>query len=373
MTIKAKDNDCTNEGNACSYQLISSDEAIILDDKFSFKIDTNGILSSTQPLNNPTIYDFKVRAFDCLNKNSYVDAPVRIEIVEQCTPQWTNNQQELTPTSEQTNLFEQLKIESCEEHDKDLVQNKDSCKIETVNSILKLDLESTIKNECTRDQNCDPETDPITSKITLFSGKMDDSSIEDSDNEDSDDEDDDLNDESTEDENKIEKIKPKEPLNYRSFSKEIKNAQRIDFDGNFGNEFSLNVWLRRPANADKQIKEQVLCGTDSNTMNRHHIGLYFYRGNIKFLMRKESTTQTGEKNEKFYPSLWQWQLDESIINDAKWHFYEIKLNYPKASLYIDNVLFNENLTNSDIIDAYELKNTNEVEPLSTYIGACFHG
>lgn len=144
--------------------------------------------------------------------------------------------------------------------------------------------------------------------------------------------------------------------------------------------FTLSVWLRRPASADQKIKEQVLCGTDSNSMNRHHFGLYFYRGNIKFLMRKESQppasnlAQTNsETNEKFYPSLWQWALYEPVLSDSKWHFYEIKLTYPKASLFIDGKLFAENLTNSDIIDAYELKNTNDVEPLTTYIGACYHG
>ncbi len=70
----------------------------------------------------------------------------------------------------------------------------------------------------------------------------------------------------------------------------------------------------------------------------------------------------------FYPSLWQWTLDEKILNDGEWHFYEIKLNYPKANLYIDGQLFAENLTNSDIIDAYELKN-DETYSLTTYIGA----
>ena len=218
------------------------------------------------------------------------------------------------------------------------------------------------------------------SKQTLFSGKADGSvSVEvDADDED---EDDDLNDEdeSSDEENKITKPNS-EPLNYRSFSKDIQNAQKITFDGNFGDAFTLSVWLRRPSNADKQIKEQVLCGTDSNSMNRHHFGLYFYRGNVKFLMRKESlpnaiasSLQNSETNEKFYPSLWQWSLYEPILSDAKWHFYEIKFTYPKASLYIDGTLFAENLTNSDIIDAYELKNNNDVEPLTTYVGACYHG
>ncbi len=207
--------------------------------------------------------------------------------------------------------------------------------------------------------------------MVLFSGKPDATSSSNSD-EDADSEDDDEDDESSE-ENKIIKTSTpiNKPLNFRTFSKEIENAQKIDFDARFTDVFTLSAWLRRPSDADKQIKEQVFCGADSHSMNRHHFGLYFYKGNIKFLLRKEATV--GADVEKFYPSLWQWSLSEKLLNDKIWHLYEIKFNYPKAELFIDGNLFVENLTNSDIIDALELKNTNEADPVSTYIGACYHG
>ena len=207
--------------------------------------------------------------------------------------------------------------------------------------------------------------------MVLFSGKLDGAS--DSEDVDSEDDDEDDDDDSSFEENKIIKstVSMEKPLNFRSFSKEIENAQKIDFDGRFADSFTLSAWLRRPADADKQIKEQVLCGADSHSMNRHHYGLYFYRGNIKFLLRKEGAP--GVDAEKFYPSLWQWTLTEKILIDNAWHFYEIKFNYPRAELYVDGDLFAENLTNSDIIDALELKNTIEADPVSTYIGACYHG
>lgn len=184
---------------------------------------------------------------------------------------------------------------------------------------------------------------------------------------------------------KSEDKEPKQgPLNFRSFSKVIQNAQKIDFDGKFSNEFTLSAWLRRPANADRSIKEQVFCGTDSESMNRHHYGLYFYRGNVKFLMRKEPKSEdsiktvktdsgSDESGEVFYPSLWEWSLYEPVINDNKWHFYEIKFKYPNASLYIDGVKYIENTTNSDIIDAYELNEISGVGEITTYVGACYHG
>ena len=181
------------------------------------------------------------------------------------------------------------------------------------------------------------------------------------------------------------------PLNYRTFSKVIENAEKINFDGKFGSEFVLSAWIRRPANADKSTKEQVFCGTDSELMNRHHYGLYFYKGNVKFLLRHEPSPEAAAQaelnnakpaasseddfnaNQKFWPSLWEWSLSPKLLTDNQWHFYEVKFSYPNASLFVDGVKFVENVTNSDIIDAYELNNVNGVGPINTYVGACYHG
>ncbi len=379
MTIKAHDNDCTNNGNACSYKLITLDSENDDDVKlFPFKIDpTNGVLSSKQPLNKLATYDFKVRAYDCVNKDSFVDALVHIDLVEPCVPQWMDFVNEIKPIEEATTLFNSLKITSCDEYNQNLELNKDTeCKIESVEANVKLELQSSINNQCVKNENCNKQQqqqqqiDSITSKLTLFSGKSNEISVED------DLDDSDISEEEKEEDDESNEVKSSKikPLNFKTFTKNNENAEKIDFDGKFGDEFTLNVWIRRPASADKQIKEQVLCGSDASAMNRHHFGLYFYRGNIKFLMRKEASTPNAAVNsivDTFYPSLWQWTLDEKILNDGEWHFYEIKLNYPKANLYIDGQLFAENLTNSDIIDAYELKN-DETYSLTTYIGACFH-
>ena len=161
------------------------------------------------------------------------------------------------------------------------------------------------------------------------------------------------------------------PKKFRTFSKSSENSLKINFDGEFGADFTLSAWLRRKSNADKNIKEQVLCGTDSLSMNRHHFGLYFYRGNLKFLLRKEHNAELS--SDAFYPSLWEWTLSESLLSDSKWHLYEVKFSYPNAVLYIDGEKFAENTNNSDIIDAYELSEAKGVGSIATYIGACYHG
>lgn len=171
--------------------------------------------------------------------------------------------------------------------------------------------------------------------------------------------------------------KGKIPTVFETFNRKSERAIKSSFDGNFGSSFKLNVWVRRPYEineSDLNEKEHVLCGSDSELLNRHHYGFYFFNKKVKFLLRKEhnnendkDTTASGE----FYPSLWEWSID-SIEGDAKWHFYEIKYEYPNAQLFIDGIKFEENQTNSDIIDAYELENIAATGLRVTYIGACYN-
>ena len=167
------------------------------------------------------------------------------------------------------------------------------------------------------------------------------------------------------------------PTLFKSFkhSSIDENPIKTNFDGNFGTKFQLSAWIRRSnegINSDQ--KEHVFCGSDSELLNRHHYGLYFYRKNIKFLLRRENQQLQSETNQddEFFPSLWQWSI-ENIDGDSKWHFYEIKYEYPNAALFIDGIRYEENLTNSDIIDAHELEDISATGLKVTYIGACYNG
>ncbi len=70
--------------------------------------------------------------------------------------------------------------------------------------------------------------------------------------------------------------------------------------------------------------------------------------------------------------MWQWSI-ENIEGDSKWHFYEIKYDYPNAALYIDGIHYEENQTNSDIIDAHELDDISATGLSVSYVGACYNG
>ena len=400
MQVQAKDQDCTNNGQACAYKLLRQDLTEV-DVTFPFSIDGFGQISTTGPINKGDLFEFTVRAFDCVNKNAFVDAKVIVDVIDECVPQWTDFSTDINLLTESTSLFDTIKTTSCDfQYQNAYLKPEQKCEIDEVKSKITFDLDPTLKTECQPDlEKCkslkEVDSTTTTSTVVLFSvnknkastlsndDDVDDDTIEDDDNsfEGSSDEK-----SSTDDENSIIKTtelkKPtesstfnqqKQPINFRTFSKDSENAQKIEFDGSFGNEFSLSVWIRRPANADKNIKEQVFCGTDSHAMNRHHYGIYFYRGNFKFLLRKEPTTKSSDTpNEIFYPSLWEWSLYEPLLTDNKWHFYEVKFNYPNASLYIDGVKFVETTSNSDIIDAYELSDVKDSGAVTTYVGACYH-
>ena len=85
ITIRARDQDC-NHGFACSYKIIDQPMT------YAFRIDQlTGEISSTRAIKSGERFDFKVRAFDCVNNQLYVETGVSINVVEMCVPQWTSN------------------------------------------------------------------------------------------------------------------------------------------------------------------------------------------------------------------------------------------------------------------------------------------
>lgn len=358
MSIRAKDHDCTNNGQACSYSIVPNANS---QQELPFQINNEGQISTKLPLTETRMYDFKVRAFDCVNPASYVETTVYIDVVEPCLPKWISYPHEIVSTHASTNLFEQISAVSCQQQA--IGDKNQKCDIDSASTKLELVLDAQLnKNNCEVPTECNVnELAPGGEEtIVIFSGASVDQRSDDSIEDDYYD--------ANRIENQLDPLQP--PLSYRSFSKLIENAQKIAFDGKFDTQFTLGMWLRRPANADQNIKEQVFCGSDSQAMNRHHFGLYFYRGSVKFLMRKENSPQN--EHDVFYPSLWEWSLPSHILTGNAWHFYEVKLDYPKAELFIDGVHFVENKTNSDIVDAYELADSDNTGQVTTYVGACYH-
>jgi hypothetical protein len=84
MIVKARDDDCTNDGFACSYEIANNEDV-------PFKVNKLGFISNTKPLkrSDKASYDLIIRAYDCLDfDNEYVETNVHIDVKEPCRPQW---------------------------------------------------------------------------------------------------------------------------------------------------------------------------------------------------------------------------------------------------------------------------------------------
>lgn len=331
LTLNAKDSDCTNNGNACDYKIILSDEDEMEFDEYPFKINSKGYLSNVIKLNRSVraFYDFKVRAYDCLNNVSYSETNIHIEILEKCVPKWIINDSKLKTNEQRTQVYPKIIFDQCPE----TIKQED---IEFVESKISLDL-NLHSNGCEL-----KECGEVLTKLELI--------------------------ETGYDEEKDGNIEPK---TFLTFSSSTENVKKSNFNGNFGKEFVLKAKIRLNKH-NKKLKEHVFCGSDAELLNRHHYGLYFFNKNLKFLLRKEKINSKSESSE-FYPSLWEWQLDDDIINDRKWHTYEIRyLSDNDVNLFIDSKLYHANRSNSDIIDAYKLDSVTSSGTPVTYIGACYH-
>ena len=87
LIVKARDDDCTNDGFACDYEIANNEDV-------PFKINKLGFISNTKALkkSDKPSYDLIVRAYDCLDLDSkFIETNVHIDIKEPCRPHWKSN------------------------------------------------------------------------------------------------------------------------------------------------------------------------------------------------------------------------------------------------------------------------------------------
>ena len=182
MSVRARDLDCTNAGFACSYKLLLSDLSEV-DQTFPFRVDSNGSLSTVRAIRAGEFLEFKVRAFDCVSKESFVDAEVIVKVVEPCVPQFFDYATEIslvTSSSNSVGLFESVKTTSCQEQNKETVTKSDECTIDSVSSVVALKMDSTLREECALEkEKCSDsavETKQVesSSRFVLFEAENDD-------------------------------------------------------------------------------------------------------------------------------------------------------------------------------------------------------
>lgn len=181
-------------------------------------------------------------------------------------------------TLEATNVFDGLKSTSCDLPA--VSSNEDGrCQIENVDTLVSLDLDSAIKaGNCQKKcgENEKPASTVQTVKTVIFNAEPANPEASQADDNIEDDEDPVV---VNDDDDSVNKVVPaglpgvadtsgesgvsQQPAKFVSFSKSAQNAKLLPETPKFGEQFTLSAWLRRPPSADKNVKEHVLCGTDS--------------------------------------------------------------------------------------------------------------
>ncbi|KAI6196910.1 hypothetical protein M3Y94_01163600 [Aphelenchoides besseyi] len=102
-------------------------------------------------------------------------------------------------------------------------------------------------------------------------------------------------------------------------------------------------------------------------MNRHHMAVYIRHCKLEVLLRREAAHASAE----FRAAEWRWETPE--VCDDQWHSYSILFNdLDNVQLYIDGRKFTTSERNPEILDDWPLHETKELKT-RLVVGGCWHG
>jgi len=322
----------------------------ILTPEVPFKIDENGYLFNTEPLNYESRkqYSLDIMAEDCGGRTSE-KASVDIDVKAKCKPRWTdydNNVDVIGPLMKQT-LMPETNLDLC----------NTTCDPQRITVDIALDTSHIAKG-------CDRDVYSIQAHRKLCGGAG--AAIE---------------------------LLPR-PSAANSWTRGMPTDGTNDvnavfnFDGKStaidvpleglgpitSNRFTLSTWMKHEKNEDDPnphgTKEQILCSADGDGMNRHHFGLYVHNCRLVMLMRQEPVS--GDMyTESLSPAEWRWTLSE--VCDGKWHHFALAVELPQIRLYVDGKLFQESSNNPEVLDDWPLHTSTEVHFMKLTVGACWQG
>ncbi|ESO07922.1 hypothetical protein HELRODRAFT_75655, partial [Helobdella robusta] len=143
-----------------------------------------------------------------------------------------------------------------------------------------------------------------------------------------------------------------------------------------GREFSISTWMKHDDDDEDEgdsesihRKENILCISDNEEMNRQHMSLFVRRCHLVLLLRQEP--DSGLEQDGFAPAEWRWSLPE--ICDGSWHHYTVVAPLPRAKLFVDGKAFIENKKNFNVVNDFPMHLTKKVHSTKVAIGGCWMG
>uniref|UniRef100_A0A914LTT3 Cadherin domain-containing protein n=1 Tax=Meloidogyne incognita TaxID=6306 RepID=A0A914LTT3_MELIC len=133
--------------------------------------------------------------------------------------------------------------------------------------------------------------------------------------------------------------------------------------------FSLLFSMKANPGTEEQqrLKQNILCESDANGLNRHHFSVYLRHCKLELLLRREPEDASAE----FRAAEWRWN-DERIC-DGNWHSYGLLFNdLDNVQLVIDGKVFNSTQRNPEILDDWPLHQVKD-KKTRLVVGACWHG
>jgi hypothetical protein len=156
-------------------------------------------------------------------------------------------------------------------------------------------------------------------------------------------------------------------------------AEKIDFS--LGAVFTISTWMKHGSEdgsddlegeGSSGAKEQILCHSDGDGMNRHHYSLFIHNCRLVLLLRQEPPRDdSADSARQLRPAEWRWMIPE--VCDGRWHHYAVSVEFPEVRLYIDGKRFVETHNNPDIVDDWPLHSQKQVHFTKLVVGACWQG
>ncbi|KAL7676425.1 hypothetical protein ACOME3_002678 [Neoechinorhynchus agilis] len=320
LKISAHDDDCINNHVACGYKI---------KEDVPFMVNSDGFVRPTRHIyktHGKEQFMFHVVAFDCFDQAESQPALVTVKIEESCLPSISVNQ--ISNTLSTQFPFKNLDIKTCPH-----------CQLEDIVINFELQFSKNSRNICEKPQ-CESEG----YKVALLNSY--DTSLG---------------------ENRPPSEKSEYAFNGHDDFLNIKDLSSVNHIS------SVSFWLKSYDPAFSQHKQQILCKSDKDSMNRHHFSVYLHDNMLKMLLRHDP--QPEPANHEFYPSLWQWDI--SRIDPKFWTFYRISIDHEwqKVTLHVNDSeqeIHLANVVKSLPLEAIVSGESDSGTTVSA-IGACWHG
>ncbi|XP_033097836.1 calsyntenin-1-like isoform X2 [Anneissia japonica] len=294
--VEALDDDCSAQYSAiCEYEIITPDVPFIIDNK--------GRISSTKPLNPSDVssHVFSVAAYDCGNKKS--DAvTVTVTVNRLCVQgiKGLSKRIEYMPDTDNHILGAKMFLELCA---------PSKCNSSSVSMVFEMETDHIV-------MGCDRDTYSVAAQRQVCNAPDEIIDLLPTPN---------VGEKWTEDLQTDEGHENTQVYKFNGEDSQVSIPDKF-LPSSLNTTFSISTWMKHAP--EKDIKETILCYSDAEGMNRHHMALYIHNCRLVLLVRRH-----GDDPDDYRPAEWRWKLSEAC--DKEWHHYVVNVDLPEVKLYVD--------------------------------------